>query len=237
MDNRVRYELADGVATITLDDGKVNAMSLDMLALMHAALDRAAADNAVVVLAGSARLFSGGFDLKIFKAGGQPLVNMLTEGGRLGERLLTFPRPTVIAATGHAIAMGAVLLMCADHRVGTSGEVNVQLNETAIGLTLPYFAIALAHHRLAIGWQNRAVANAEPLPPAAAVAAGFLDETVPAGEVLATAQTRAKALAALHPEAFFQTRARLRQSLIAALHDAKQRDAAEWQALYLGQSA
>lgn len=231
MESRVRYELAGGVATITLDDGKVNALGLPMLADINDALDRAAAEAAVVILTGNARLFSGGFDLKTFKAGGADLVTMLTKGGDLGERLLTFPKPVVIAASGHAMAMAAVLLMCADYRLGFDADANIQLNETAIGLVLPYFAYPLAEARVPAHWRGRVLVNAEPLPPAAALAAGFLDETVPAARLMETARARAKALAALDQTAFLETRRRLREALMAGLAAARTRDIAEWQAM------
>jgi len=64
------YELNDSIATITLDDGKVNILSPQMLSDINGALDRAEADNAIVVLAGRPGVFSAGFDLKLLRAGG-----------------------------------------------------------------------------------------------------------------------------------------------------------------------
>ena len=64
----VEYELRDGVAFITLDDGKLNVMSLAMLERIHAAFDRAAADAAIVVLrSGCEGVFSAGFDLSVMR--------------------------------------------------------------------------------------------------------------------------------------------------------------------------
>ena len=68
---RTRYELTSGIATITMDDGKVNAMSPGMSAELLAHLDRAEAEEAkVVVLAGRERTLSAGFDLKVAPATG-----------------------------------------------------------------------------------------------------------------------------------------------------------------------
>src|SRR5690349_6796065 len=65
----VSYRLEDGIARIVMDAPKVNVMSLSMLEALHAAFDRAEADEAIVVLS-SARpgIFSAGFDLKVFAA-------------------------------------------------------------------------------------------------------------------------------------------------------------------------
>ena len=60
----VNYEVCDTFATITMDDGKANVMSLQMQAKSHAALDRAAAERPVVVLTGRPGMFSGGVDLQ-----------------------------------------------------------------------------------------------------------------------------------------------------------------------------
>jgi enoyl-CoA hydratase len=70
MTDLVSYRFADGVATITMDDGKVNALSPAMLADINEALDRASADEGVVVVTGRAGIFSGGFDLKILRPAG-----------------------------------------------------------------------------------------------------------------------------------------------------------------------
>ena len=93
-DGLTTYELADGIATITLDDGKVNALSPELLASIGGRLDRAEADEAVVVLTGRERTFSAGFDLR-----SDDWPTMLTAGARTAERMLTFPRPVVVACT------------------------------------------------------------------------------------------------------------------------------------------
>ena len=70
MSQLVTYELAEGVATITMDDGKVNVMSNAMQAELNAALDRAMDDGAVLVIGGREGVFSAGFDLPTLRAGG-----------------------------------------------------------------------------------------------------------------------------------------------------------------------
>jgi enoyl-CoA hydratase len=116
----VNYELNESVATITLDDGKVNVLGPDMQAAINEALDRAEKDESkAVVLAGNQRVFSGGFDLAVFRSGdAQAALAMLAGGFELAVRCLTFPKPVIMAATGPAIAMGSFLLLSGDHRVG-----------------------------------------------------------------------------------------------------------------------
>jgi enoyl-CoA hydratase len=139
------YELNGPVATVTLDDGKVNALSTEMTAELILRFDQAEQDGAVAVLTGRETTFSAGFDLRCDK---KDWPEMMLSGGRLARRMLSFPRPVVIACNGNAIAMGALLLNAADYRIGVPGQFRIGLNEVALGMTLPWFAIELARHRL-----------------------------------------------------------------------------------------
>src|SRR5512139_1964073 len=116
MGDRTRLEIADGVAWLTLDDGKVNALSTEMLGEIGAALDAAEAAGAVVVLRGRDGMFSAGFDLKTFQRGADATVTMLRAGAAVIVRLLSFPRPVLTVCTGHAYPAGAFLMMSSDVR-------------------------------------------------------------------------------------------------------------------------
>src|SRR5215471_13701713 len=111
MAGRVIYRLEDSIATVTLDDGNKNVLSREMIQDIGEALDRAEADRAVVLLTGREGIFSAGFDLKTMGVGGDAAYMMVRTGFELAARLLSFPAPVVVACTGHAIAMGAFLLL------------------------------------------------------------------------------------------------------------------------------
>jgi enoyl-CoA hydratase len=66
MSDLATYELNGRIATIAMDDGKVNALSIAMLRTLHAALDQAGRDRAIVLLTGREGYFSAGFDLRVF---------------------------------------------------------------------------------------------------------------------------------------------------------------------------
>lgn len=193
MSSTVHYQLTDSVATITMDDGKVNVLSPVMQRNLTEALDRAEQDFAAgqvkaVVLAGNSRVFSGGFDLGVFSSGDvDAALGMLTGGFELAVRTLTFPVPVVMAATGPAIAMGAFLLLCGDHRVG-SATTRCQANEVAIGMVLPIAALEIMRMRLTPAAYQHAVSLATTFAGDAAVRAGWLDEVVDADQVLTRAQ-------------------------------------------------
>jgi enoyl-CoA hydratase len=216
----ISYELADGIATIAMDDGKVNAFTHEAFAELGASFDRAETDRAAVVLAGRDNAFSAGFDLKTLGAGGPEARRLVLAGFELAKRVFAFGAPVVIACTGHAIAMGSFLLLTGDVRVGAIGPFKIGANEVAIGLTMPYFATELSRHRLAPTHFHRAMVTAEMFAPADAVTAGFLDRAVPAAEVLATARAVAVQLAKLGRTAFAGTKQRVRAPVLAALETA-----------------
>ncbi len=219
MPDPVTYSCEGGIATITLDDGKANALSQPMQAAIGSALDQAEADAGAVVLAGRPGVFSGGFDLRVLGQGGEAAVAMLRGGFQLAHRLLSFPRPVVVACTGHAVAMGSFLLLSADYRVGVDGPFRIVANEVAIGLTMPHSALAILRWRLVPSYFDRAVMLSETFDPRTALAAGFLDRVVDPDEVLAAAWEVATAAAELDGRAHAATKRRARASMLTAIKD------------------
>jgi enoyl-CoA hydratase len=214
----VNYELNESVATITLDDGKVNVLGPDMQAAINEALDRAEKDSAkAVVLAGNQRVFSGGFDLAVFKSGdAQAALGMLSGGFELSVRCLTFPKPVIMAATGPAIAMGSFLLLSGDHRVGAPNS-RCQAIEVAIGMTIPFSAIEIMRMRLTPAAFHRGASLAATFEGDEAITAGWLDEIVETGDVLSRAQEVAATAATLHAGAHLATKLKARDSALKAI--------------------
>lgn len=229
MEPLVTYQLEDSVATVTMDDGKVNVLSLPMLMELNVALDRATEDRAVVVLTGREGVFSAGFDLAVLRAGGSEAVAMLRAGFELAERILSFPTPVLIACTGHAIAMGVFLLLSGDYRVGAAGPHKLAANEVAIGLTMPRAAVEICRQRLAPAAFNRAVILAEVFSPDDAVAAGFLDRVVPAPELQAVAGSAAAELSQLDLDAHAASKLRAREPALQAIRAGIETDHAPFQ--------
>lgn len=227
MTTRVTYELADSIATITMDDGKVNALSLDMLNEINAALDQAVEDRAVVVVVGRDGIFSAGFDLKVLRAGGTDFVAMLRAGFELAERLLSFPTPVVIACPGHAMAMGVFLLLSGDYRIGVAGPYRICANEVAIGLTMPRPAVEILRQRLTPAAFSRAALLSETFTPDNAIEVGLLDRVVDADELLAEANSVAARLATLDMRAHSESKLRAREQTLRALRAGIEADMAE----------
>ncbi len=201
-ESSVTTELRDGLAWLRLDDGKANALSPAVIEALGAALDRAEKEAGAVVLLGRPGRFSAGFDLSVMGSGPEQVRSLVTAGAELLMRLYAFPLPVVAACTGHALAAGSLLLLASDFRVGARGDFKIGLNEVAIGMTLPIFAVELARARLSKRHFDRATAQAEIYAPEAAVDAGFLDRLAAPDAIEEAAASEASRLAALRQPAF-----------------------------------
>src|SRR5208282_3390544 len=224
MTELVSYQLHDSIATVTLDDGKVNALSHQMLRDIDDALDRALADGAIVLLTGRPGVFSAGFDLRVLRAGGEDGPALMRAGFQLAERVLSFPAPVVIACTGHAVAMGAFLLLSGDVRLAAAGHFKIGANEVAIGLTMPHFGIEICRQRLAPAHFNRAVINSEMYSPDQAAIAGFVDRIIPATELLSEALDAARTLGKLNMAVHTATKLRARSQALKSIREAIELD-------------
>ncbi|WP_339482262.1 MULTISPECIES: crotonase/enoyl-CoA hydratase family protein [unclassified Pseudomonas] len=220
MNDLIAYHLEDGIATLTLNNGKVNAISPDVIAAFNAALDQATTDRAVVIITGQPGILSGGYDLKVMTAGPKEAVSLVTAGSTLARRLLSHPFPVVVACPGHAVAKGAFLLLSADYRIGVEGPFSIGLNEVQIGMTMHHAGIELARDRLRKSAFHRSVINAEMFNPQGAVDAGFLDKVVSAEELQGTALEAARQLKKINMSAHKNTKLKVRKALLETLDSA-----------------
>ena len=209
-DGPVKTAIEDGLAVARIDDGKVNAISPAALAQLDEALSRAETDAAGLVIAGRPGMFSAGFDLSVMRSGVQPMRALVRDGAEFLLRLYESPLPVVAACTGHAMAMGALILLASDTRIGPEADAKIALNEVAVGMGLPVFAVELARDRLAPPVFQAATIQAQVFEPGDAVAAGYLDRTVAADQVEAEAISVARQLAELRRGAVAHTKARVR---------------------------
>lgn len=199
-----------------MDDGKVNAMSIPMLAAIREMLAAAAAKQQPVVLEGKPGLFSAGFDLKTFAQGPGPALEMLQAGLDTILDILSHPAPVVTLCTGNAYPAGAFLMMASDRAIGVRGEFKLGMNETQIGLVLPSYAVVLATSRLSPSGR-KAIGTGMMFDPEEALRVGYLDKLVDPSEL----DTERAALPAFFDSmklpAFAGNKAQVNAELIAAL--------------------
>jgi len=226
--DQINIEIDNNVHIITLNNGKVNAISPQVISEINIALDQVEQveqENAIVILTGKTGIFSGGFDLKIMKSSSDAAVALVTEGSKLARRMLAFPTPIIGACTGHAIAKGAFLLLCCDYRIGCAGNFKIGLNEVAIGMTMHNAGIEIARNRIPINYLTRSVVNAELFTPETAVLAGFLDHIVEEKQLISTAKAVANQMQSLNMSAHHGTKLKERKSILAAIDAAIEIDA------------
>jgi enoyl-CoA hydratase len=220
MSDLVSYQLDDGIATLTLCNGKVNAISPDVIAAFNSALDQAEQDCAVVIVTGQPGILSGGYDLKVMMSSRQNALDLVAAGSTLARRMLSHPLPVIIACSGHAVAKGAFILLSADYRVGVDGPFTIGLNEVQIGMTMHHAGITLARDRLRKTAFQRSVINAEMFDPKGAKEAGFLDQVVMPDELMSTARAMAQQLKKINMKAHAQTKLKVRKELLGELDKA-----------------
>jgi len=218
MSEPVTSTVDDGVAVIRLDDGKMNAISHAVIEQLHAALDKAEGDATAVCIVGNQKALSAGFDLSVMTAGNvEGVRDLVSAGAKLVMRIYGHPQPTVVAVTGHALAAGALVVLACDTRIAADRASKIGLNEVAIGMALPQFAVELSRERLSKRYATRATVQAEIFDPRGAEAAGYVDQVVPEADCEAAAVAEARRLGQLSSGAYGATKRSLRQATIDAV--------------------
>jgi enoyl-CoA hydratase len=220
MSELIDYQLEGGIVTLTLNNGKVNAISPAVIAAFNEALDQAVEARAVVVITGQPGILSAGYDLKVMTSSPENAISLVTQGSTLARRLLSHPFPVIVACPGHAVAKGAFLLLSADYRIGVEGPFHIGLNEVQIGMTMHHAGIELARDRLRRSAFQRSVIGAEMFDPAGALQAGFLDEVVPPEQLQAAALAAAQRLQKLNMKAHARTKLKARKAFLETLDEA-----------------
>jgi enoyl-CoA hydratase len=177
------YQLHEGVAHLSMDDGKVNALGTASLTGLGEQLDQAEKDEATaIVLSGREGKFCAGFNLAEIRdpEGALALRRQFID---LILRLFESEKPVVIACTGHALGAGAALLVAADRRVGVDGDFKLGFNEASVGVTISQATIELARYRMPMPWFESIISGTT-FAPQQAIAAGLLDEVVAAPDAL-----------------------------------------------------
>ena len=223
----LRIEPADGITVVTLDRPPVNAMSLEFVHEIADAAERlrdAAEPPAAVLLAGSERAFSAGLDLRALPTLDTADQRSLVAGlNRMFCEWYALQFPVVGAITGHAIAGGMLLALCADVRIGSDAG-RYGITELQVGVPFPVAAMGLVRGELSPSAGRRLALRADVVDAAEALRLGVLDEVLAAGQVRERALALAHELATLPPPAYAATKQALRGDVIAAMRRAMSDD-------------
>lgn len=219
MTDALTYDLNDGVAVITLDDGKANALTPASLDALSDGIRRAEGEAKALAIFGRPGKFCAGFDLKVMMSSPQAAQDLVKHGATVFLQLYEAGLPVVLGCTGHAIAGGALLLLTGDTRIGVQGPFKIGLNETSLGMQLPILGQELARDRMDPRALTAAVVQAQLYDPEGAIATGYLDRAVAPEELVSTVLAEAARLGAIPNAAYVGTKRTLRSRTIAYIRE------------------
>jgi enoyl-CoA hydratase/carnithine racemase len=199
-------EYHDDVTILRLNRGITNPINLKMvndLAETLRSLKLNPKTRCLVLTSASDKFFSIGFDLPyLLDLPRVDFESFYQVFNQLCLDLFVFPKPTIAAINGHAVAGGYILALCCDYRLIAEGRRMTGLNEVLLGVPVPYLADC-ALRSLVGGTQAREILElGQFYPPDQAFHKGMVDQLLPPDELLRSALEQAKTLGAL-PEAAF----------------------------------
>jgi enoyl-CoA hydratase len=211
---KIHYEIEKGIAQVTLDDGKVNAMEFVFFEELNEALDRVVSDGAkVLIITGRPGYFSGGLDIKLMPTLPPTELNRLAETfARSLLRVFSIPLPTVAVCSGHAVAGGAMLCFACDLRFVVDGPYVIQMNEMLVGIPLPSWMLLVGRSAIPVRWQVETLLHARAYSPADAVEKEVFHGLIEDGEdPIAYAMAQVEKLSSLNFMAYKTSKKRLRE--------------------------
>jgi enoyl-CoA hydratase len=210
---------------VTIDRPPANAMDIALLEEVAGVLEALApAPPGAVVLAGRPGCFSAGADLKAVPNYGPEEQRAMVRGiNRMAIAAYGLRCPVVAAVTGHAIAGGMVLALCADYRVAAS-EGRYGLTEVRVGVPYPQAAIAVVRGELAPGAARSLALTGRLTDAQECVRLGVFDEALAPDSVLERALEVGAELAALPADTYVRTKLGLRGPALEAMPAAAESD-------------
>jgi len=212
----IQRETAGNVEVLRLQHGKVNSLDTDLLQALDEQLVALEKEPwRAVVLTGEGRAFSAGLDLRRLAEGGTDYVASVLEVlTRLLLRLIRFPRPTVAAINGHAIAGGCILPCTCDARLMASGGGRIGVTELLVGVPFPTAALEPVREVVDPRYLRRLVYESALLSAEEALAAGLVDEVLPPEDLISRSLELGERLARIRPPVFTMTKRQLTAPLL-----------------------
>lgn len=216
-----RIEWRDGLAEISLNCGKANALNPQSLVAISRSLDEAGVRNARgVILTGYDRFFSAGLDLVGLYELDRPTMDaFVREFDRVMLQVFAFPRPVVAAINGHAVAGGCILALACDARLMPDHGGQIGLNEIRLGLPFPASALEIARHCLPMEFVDSILYGGQLYTPLEAMSRGLVDGLT-SGDVMEEARAVCRRLAEQPPVAFQAIKTWLKRPAVHRANDA-----------------
>jgi enoyl-CoA hydratase/carnithine racemase len=202
----VKIEYQDNVALMRLANEVTNPINLKFIKEISKNLlelkDNSSADS-LVISGDNNKFFSIGFDLpNLYKLNEKDIRTFYKAYNRLSLDLFTFPKPTVAALTGHAIAGGCILALACDFRIIASGKKLMGLNEIKLGLPVPYPGDMILKHIIGIRFSQMIMEMGDFYGPEELLQMGMVNGIVKQKSVLEKSIEQAKLLGDYPPAAY-----------------------------------
>jgi enoyl-CoA hydratase/carnithine racemase len=198
----------NGIDVLTLSNPPANALDFEFMEAILRCLDEAEASDArALIVTGEKKVFSAGADLfRVLDAGADYIERAGATMSSVFERLFRFPKPTVAAVNGHAIAGGSVITCACDYRIASAGDARIGFSELAVGVPFPAWALEIL--RFAVGNQHLRDLTfmARTMSADEARSMGILDEVVAPDELMDKATKAAQRLARIPAETYQLTK-------------------------------
>lgn len=213
----INLSITGDIARIEINDGKANVISKQVGLAFIAALEEAQANAKATIVTGGGNKFSAGYELSVIEQDGPLKMELVGVGFHLLYRLFSHGNPLVAACNGHAIGLGAFMLLCCDNRFGADIDFKVGLPETRVGMPFPPMLVNLIRARLNPQMHTAVALQSQVLSPAMAKPAGFLDDLVAPDQLMTKAEQCATALMSLPGEQYAENKRALRANWLSAM--------------------
>jgi enoyl-CoA hydratase/carnithine racemase/ribosomal protein S18 acetylase RimI-like enzyme len=214
----VEIETHEGIATILLARGKVNALNETVIEELNNGFKSLESDPDVkaIVITGTGKFFSFGFDIPEFLSfSREAFTDYLFKFTDLYTTMFLYPKPIVAALNGHTIAGGCMLALACDHRVMVSGKGKISLNEIAFGSSVFAGSTEMLRFWIGSAQATRVLYSGHMYSAEEAMTIGLVHEVATEGSLMDQAKKAASDLASKHAPAFASIKALLRKPIAA----------------------
>jgi enoyl-CoA hydratase len=219
------------LAILRLDKPRGNAIDEELLADLRAACAELARDpelRGVLLASAHPKLFCPGLDLVTLVGYDRAAMErFMTAFSETVRGLFALPRPVVAAVSGHAVAGGCILALCADMRLVRRGA-RIGLNEVKVGVPLPWEVAVLLRHTLAPTALTRVALLGRNFQDAEALAVGLADVVLEPEGFESQCLERLSEFVDKHPGSVAATKRSLRASALAEMNAHEAAERAGW---------
>jgi len=212
----VNVEQQGGVAVVRMEQGKVNALDLELCEELTARFrDLAQGEADAVILTGTGKVFCAGVDLlRVLDGGPSYVQRYLVVFHHFCRTLFTFPRPLVAAINGHAIAGGCVVACAADRRIMARGSGRVGIPELRVGVPFPAAPLEILRFAVPARHFQQLLYGGATVETDEAVECGLVEEVVEPDDLMDRALEAARDLAAMGQQNFHLTKQQIRAPIL-----------------------